>query len=69
MKSSIQTIRSRRVTQLVRALPSVLEIPSSILSDSNVCSNFSVTCVAVALNKRKWSTDRGGGKGRTVGFH
>ena len=47
--------RSRRVAQLVSALPSVLEVPSSILSarDSNLCSNFSLICVAVALNIRK----------------
>ena len=36
---------SRRVAQLVSALPSVLELSSSILSDSNVCSNFSLICV------------------------
>ena len=44
---------SRRVAQLVYALPSVLEVPSSILSDSNVCSDFSLICVALALNTRK----------------
>ena len=43
----------RRVAQLVSALPSVLEVPSSILNDSNVCSDFSLICVAVALNTRK----------------
>ena len=44
---------SRRVAQLVSALPFVLQVPSSILSDSNVCSNFSLICVAVVLNTRK----------------
>ena len=38
---------------MVSALPSVLEVPSSIPSDSNVCSDFSLVCVAVALNTRK----------------
>ena len=42
-----------RVAQLVSALPFVLDVPSSILIDSNVCSNFSLICVAVALNTRK----------------
>ena len=41
---------SSRVAQLVSALPSMLEVPSSILSDSNVCSYVSLICVAVALN-------------------
>ena len=50
---AIRSNRSRRVVQLVSALPSVLEVPSSILSDSNVCSDFSLICVAVALNTRK----------------
>ena len=44
---------SRSVAQLVSALPSVLEVPSSILSDYNVCSDFSLICVAVALNTHK----------------
>ena len=47
------TFESRHVAQLVSALPSVLEVPISILSDSNVCSDFSLICVAVALNTRK----------------
>ena len=51
--STYQLCYSRRVAQLVSALPSVLEVPSSILSDSNVCSNFSLICVAVTLNTRK----------------
>ena len=35
-----------RVAQLVSALLSVLEVPSSILSTSNVCSDFPLICVA-----------------------
>ena len=50
---SAEACRSRLVAQLVRALPSVLKVFSSILSDSNVCSYFSLICVAVALNTRK----------------
>ena len=42
-----------RVAQLVSVLPSELEIPSSILSTSNICSNFPLIRVAVALNTRK----------------
>ena len=49
----ISNFRSRRVAQLVSALPSVLKVPNSILSDSNVCSDVSLICVAVALNTRK----------------
>ena len=46
--------RSRLVAQLVSALLSVLpEVPSSILSDSNVCSDFSLICIAVALNSAR----------------
>ena len=41
---------SRRVAQLVSALPSVLEVPSSILSDSSICSDVSLIFVVVALN-------------------
>ena len=52
-KVKLQFARSRRVAQLVSALPSVLEVTSSILSDSNVCSYLSLICVAVALNARK----------------
>ena len=47
------SIFSRLVAQLVKALPSMLEVPSSILRDSNVCSNFCLICVAVALDTRK----------------
>ena len=49
----IVPFKSRRVAQLVSGLPSVLEVPSSILSDSNVCSDFFLIYVAVALNTRK----------------
>ena len=31
----------------------MLEVPSSILSDSNVCSDFSLIFVAVAFNTHK----------------
>ena len=48
-----QRVRSMRVAQLVSALPSVMEVPSSILSDSNVCSDLSLICVAVALKTHK----------------
>ena len=47
------SFRSRGVAQLVSALLSVLEVPSSILSDSNVCSDFSLISVTVALKTRK----------------
>ena len=49
----MKMFRSRRVAQLVSALPSVLVLPSSILSDSNVCSDFFLIYVAVGLNTRK----------------
>ena len=38
------------VAQLVSALPSVLEVLSPILSDSTVCFNFPLICVALALD-------------------
>ena len=41
------------VAQLLSVLSSVLEVPSLILSDSKVYSNFSLICVAVAVNTRK----------------
>ena len=49
----VDFLRSRHRAQLVSVLPSVLEIPSSILGDFNVCSDISLICVAVALNTRK----------------
>ena len=61
--------RSMRVAQLVSALASVLEVPSSIFSDSNVCSYFSLICVAVALNTRKMEHwQREGVKGTPSAF-
>ena len=41
------------MAQLVSALPSELKVPSSILFDTNVCYDFSLICVAAALNTRK----------------
>ena len=41
------------VAQLVSARPSELEVPCSILGDSNVCFDFLLICVALALNTRK----------------
>ena len=41
------------VAQLVSALPSVLEVLISILSDSTVCFNFPLICAASAFNTRK----------------
>ena len=49
------------ISQLVIALPSVMEVPSLILSDSNVCFDFLLVYVAFALTE-------GGGKGCTIGF-
>ena len=53
---------------MVSARPSELEVPGSILSDSNVCLNFLLICEALALNTRKtehWQ--RKAGKVRTKG--
>ena len=41
------------IAQLVSAWSSKLEVPGSILGDSNVCFNFLLICVALALNTRK----------------
>ena len=41
------------VAQLVNARSSMLEVPGSILSDSNVCFDFLLISVALALNTRK----------------
>ena len=41
------------VAQLVSARPSELEVPGSILDDSNVYFDFLLICVALALNTRK----------------
>ena len=45
--------RGAGVAQLVSARPSELEVPGSILGDSNVCFEFLLICVALALNTRK----------------
>ena len=42
-----------RETPLVSARLSKQEVPSSILSDLNVCSDFPLIHVAIALNTRK----------------
>ena len=39
--------------QLVTVRPSELGIPGSTLGDSNVCFDFLLICVALALNSRK----------------
>ena len=59
--------------QLTSARLEQPEVASSILSDFNVCFDFPLICVAVALNTRKWTTDRWrgecqGDKGCMVGF-
>ena len=41
------------VAQLVIARPSELEVPGLILGDSNVCFDFLLICVALALNTLK----------------
>ena len=41
------------VAPLVSARPSELEVPGSILGASNVCFDFLLICVALALNTRK----------------
>lgn len=51
--------RSRHVAQLVSALPSVLEVPGSILSNVNVCFDFPLICVALVLNTRKMERIKG----------
>ena len=38
---------------MVSARPSELEVPSSIVGDSNVCFDFLLIRVALALNTRK----------------
>ena len=49
------------MAQLVSARLSEQEVSSSILCDFNVCFDFPLIHVAVALNTRKRSTDRGRG--------
>ena len=41
------------VSQLVGARPSELEVSGSILGDSNVCFEFLLICIALALKTRK----------------
>ena len=54
------------VAQLVSARPSELEVPGSILGDSNVYFDILLICVALALNTRKTEQwQRKGGKVRT----
>ena len=42
----------RRVAQFVSALPSVVEVPSLIFSDTNFYFDFTLIRVALALNTR-----------------
>ena len=56
------------VAELVSARPSELDVPGSIQGDSNVCFDFLLICVALALNTRKMEhRQRKGGKVRTEG--
>ena len=41
------------VAQFVAARPSELEVPGAILGDSNICFDFLLICVALALNTHK----------------
>ena len=41
------------MVQLVIAWPSELEVPGSILGDSNVCFDFLLICADLALNTDK----------------
>ena len=52
------------VARLVSARPSELEVPGSNLGDSNVCFDFLLICVVLALNTRKTEHCRGGGGGK-----
>ena len=57
------------VAQLVSARASELQVPGSILGDSNVCFDFLLICVALALNTRKTEhCQRKEGKVRTEGY-
>ena len=58
------------MAQLASARLSEREVPGSIFSDFNVCFDFPLIRVAIALKPVKRSTDSGRGvRGRTVGFH
>ena len=51
------------VAQLASARLSEREVSASIFSDFNVCFDFPLIRVAIALNTVKRSTDRGRGGG------
>ena len=58
------------MAQLASARLSEREVPGSIFGDFNVCFDFPLIRVAIALNPRKTEhCQREKGKGRTVGFH
>ena len=58
------------VAQLASARLSEREVPGSIFSDFNVCFDFPLIRVAIALNTRKTEHWQGrGGRGCTFGFH
>lgn len=58
------------IAQLASARLSEWYIPGSILGDLNVCFDFPMIRVAIALNFRKTDyRQREKGKWRTVGFH
>ena len=66
----ILTLKGAVVAQLASARLLEREVSGLIFSDFNVCFDFPLICVAIALNTRKtehWQ--RQGGKGRTVSFH
>ena len=46
-------IKGPVVAQLASAQLSEREVPGSIFSDFNVCFDFPLICVAIALNTRK----------------
>ena len=49
--NKLQHCPNRCVAQLVSALPSVLEVPSSILSDSSLCFDFPLIYVQARRNE------------------
>ena len=58
------------MAQLASARLTEREVSGSILSDLQVCFDFPLIRVAVALNTRKTEhRQRKVGKGRSVGFH
>ena len=68
--SSSQKPTFSGVAQLASARLSEQGVPSSILSDFNVCFDFPLIVVAIALYIREtehWEKE--GGKRRTIGFH